>query len=245
MVGSTLSQLAEYMTPQLTPLSKAEALPGEFTLGPRALPKTYCKELAFDDDEEEMSSGGESKSRNLVKTYPSAHQNSYRNAYQSASSGVHQSESPSYATPRTQAGSISRVLSVPKKINLVPSATWGIALQLASAYKNDDAAISLASVATLLREMVRKQPDNNLLKRAVTYPVKEAGSLELELLADATAGAIIVRGRLDSTGKPEVILVPPNSLAGYKVVRDADLKNCPVVRDINLERDDVVVLVSR
>lgn len=202
---------------------------------------THYKNLAFDPDDDEMSSDGESKSRNLGKAYPGVHQN----AYQMASPSVHQSESPPYATPSAQPGSISRVLSAPKKINLVPDGTWDIARRLASAYKNDDATISLASVARLLREMWRNQPGNDLIKRAVTYPVMEAGSLELELLEDATAGAIIVRGRLDSTGKPEVILVPPNSLAGYKVVRDADLKNCPVVRDINLERDDVVVLVSR
>jgi len=223
MVGSRLASIVEFFTPGFGPLLRSTYEPDEFTLGQPALLKPDAKRATAEAAPETSIDSRDSKERC------------------NSDFDVPQSLSSSSATSEAHALSVSQASFSRNLIGRIPTGTWDIAARLASAVQQDE--VSLGGVAAALREMLGKQSDNEALKNVMTCPVDEAGTLEPAMLSKARAGSVIVRGKPDSDGKREVILVPADSLMGYKIIPGAGIESCPEVAHIHLERGDIVVLV--
>lgn len=123
--------------------------------------------------------------------------------------------------------------------------TFNIATALANHYAKKSTAKTPANdgLRAVIGQMYDGPSAKALYESISKRPVEEPGDLVADSVAEGTAGSIIVRATANLSGVREVILVPPNSATGFRLMPG----NGEYVRipDVQLQKGDTVMLCTR
>jgi len=123
--------------------------------------------------------------------------------------------------------------------------TRTIAKGLADFYGKPEAANldPVLTIGTVIAAMpLDKAVGDELLGSIQHCPVNGAGELQSQWLENGTAGSILVRAAPNDSGIREVILIPPNSAAGFQVPPANPAKALSWIPKIILQKDDSIFL---